>query len=176
MRMLYILCGLPYAGKTTLARFLQRQLGWVYIALDDINGEFGRGLNGAAITPDEWEHTYQQAYQRIRHVLRQGKTVLFDAANFTREQRETLRTFAKEEGKTSRVIYVTTSEEVARIRWMANSIYPTRSIVRDEDFQQVVDKFEAPTADEHVLLFDGQSTPQQWLQGQHELSLLLKRD
>lgn len=36
---LYILCGLPFAGKTTLTRALERKLGFALVELDAINLE-----------------------------------------------------------------------------------------------------------------------------------------
>jgi adenylate kinase family enzyme len=38
---LYILCGLPFAGKTTLAKELVKRFGFVHIGIDQINTNFG---------------------------------------------------------------------------------------------------------------------------------------
>ena len=69
MQTLIFLCGLPFAGKTTLARAIADQLRVPYLALDAINSERGLGLAGAAITPAEWEGTYAEAYRRIATTL-----------------------------------------------------------------------------------------------------------
>ncbi len=74
---LYILCGLPFAGKTTLARALERQLGLALVGLDAINTARGVGLHGEAISPEEWDETYAEAY-RQRAAL---KTVQHSHAN-----------------------------------------------------------------------------------------------
>ena len=58
---LLLMCGLPFAGKTTLATALAERFGWQYISLDAINTERGMGLNGRAIEPDEWSETYSEA-------------------------------------------------------------------------------------------------------------------
>jgi len=62
---LYILCGLPFAGKTTLARAMARRLGFVSIALDDVNSERGVGLSGEAIPQAEWAKSYAEAHRRL---------------------------------------------------------------------------------------------------------------
>lgn len=41
MPKLFILCGLPFAGKTTLAKELEKQFGWVRLSIDEVKFEFG---------------------------------------------------------------------------------------------------------------------------------------
>jgi hypothetical protein len=48
------MCGLPFAGKTTLARGIIAQLGWHYVSLDAINTERGMGLDGKSIALEEY--------------------------------------------------------------------------------------------------------------------------
>jgi hypothetical protein len=43
---LYILCGSPFAGRSTLARALVAATGCESVALDAINSEYGAGLRG----------------------------------------------------------------------------------------------------------------------------------
>ncbi|WP_134123775.1 hypothetical protein [Kribbella kalugense] len=69
--MLIILTGLPYCGKTTLARALE-QTGAAVVELDHINRERGfRIEDGVPMT--EWPETIRQAEARIeasdRHIL-----------------------------------------------------------------------------------------------------------
>ena len=69
---LYILCGLPFAGKSTLAGELAKTLSAAYVQLDAINGERGLGLDGKRISSVDWDETYRIAYQRVESYLRQG--------------------------------------------------------------------------------------------------------
>lgn len=160
---LYILCGLPYAGKSTLARALTRRFGWEHIAIDAINGERGLGLDGQAIAAADWDITYGEAFRRLRAALAREATVVFDAPSFTREQRDELRAMAGECGAMARVLYVATPEAVARARWLGNRRTRERSDVRDEDFANVLAQFVAPEADEDALVFDGQSAAEDWI-------------
>src|SRR5690242_17359837 len=91
---LYILCGFPFSGKTTLARELLSRLGLAYVSIDAINTERGVGLEGKSISPQAWDVTYRLAYDRLADALSVGQSVLFDHVNFTRGQRDELRTIA----------------------------------------------------------------------------------
>src|SRR5688572_3242756 len=71
------MCGLSFAGKTTLAREIVRLVGAEYISLDDINEE--RGLYGGdGISRHEWEKTSFIAVERMAPVLEAGRDVLLD--------------------------------------------------------------------------------------------------
>ena len=160
---LYILCGLPFAGKTTLAKALVRELDLSRVSIDDLNNERGIWDDEKGLSPEEWMDVYNEAYRRIDALLSQGKSVLDDNANFTREQRDHLRAIAANYHVPTTVIYVTTSLSEVRRRWQENRQTKVRSDVRDEDFAQVVDSFEAPTDDEHVVRYDGVMPIEEWI-------------
>ncbi len=76
---LYILCGLPFSGKSTLAKELVRQFGWVRVDLDQINSERGLGgLGNDDISNNDWRITYQMSYDAVDKALKEGKTVIND--------------------------------------------------------------------------------------------------
>lgn len=160
---LIMMCGLPFAGKSTLARAVAAHLGAVHLETDAINTERGLGANGAAITTREWAATYREAYRRLEASLCAANTVVYDAVNYRRVQRDQLRRIARRCDATVQVIFVTTPAEQARQRLKRNRVRRTRFDVRDEDFAEVASRFEPPTADEHVLHYDGNEPIEQWL-------------
>lgn len=160
---LFFLCGLPFAGKSTLARALAAHTGARHIALDAINTERGLGLDGAAITPEQWDETYAVTYRRIEEALAAGDSVIYDETCFLRAQRDTVRAIAARAGACAQLIWVTTPEATARARWLANRQSGVRFDVRDDNFAQVVTRFEPPTPDERALRYDGASPPEAWL-------------
>ena len=160
---LYILCGLPFAGKTTLARALERQLDIALVELDAINTARGVGLHGEAISPEEWDETYAEAYRQLDTFLAAGQSVLFDAASFTKAQRDFLRTLAGKRGSSSLVIYLDVSEAEARQRWLQNRATGARYDVRDEDFAQVVNFFEPPTPEEQAVCYRPLQPADEWI-------------
>lgn len=160
---LYILCGLPFAGKSTLGKRMSELLGCSLVQLDAINDELGVGLAGAPILPREWEATYNEFHARTSRWLHKGETVICDAASFTRAQRDVLRGIAAQAGASASVIYVRVSPDVAAARWRQNRIQPSRGDVSDENFAYVLDNFESPASDEVVLLYDGSRRVDEWV-------------
>ena len=159
---LIMMCGLPFAGKTTLARQIAALCQWAYISLDAINGEYGVGLHGQAITTAQWERTYAEAYRRVSATLPR-QSVVYDETNFLRQQRDLLRRIAAQVGVPASVLYVATSEAEARSRWQRNRITHERGDVRGGDFWNVVRRFERPAADENMVPFDPTIPLAAWL-------------
>jgi predicted kinase len=164
---LYFLCGLPFAGKSTLARALVAHTGARHISLDAINTERGLGLDGdgAAITPEQWDVTYAEAYRRIEETLTAGGSVVYDETCFLRSQRDAVRAIAARSGARAQLIWVTTPEAAARARLLANRQTGERFDIRDDNFELVATRFEPPTPDERALRYDGASPHEAWLAG-----------
>ncbi|HEX9037634.1 MAG TPA: AAA family ATPase [Ktedonobacterales bacterium] len=115
------------------------------------------------MSPEQWDATYTEAYRRIADALARGKSVVYDETNFLRAQRDAARAIAARCGAATRLIWVTAPEATARARWQTNRRASARYDVRDEDFEQVVRRFEEPTEDERALLYDGVSPVEAWL-------------
>lgn len=160
---LYVLCGLPFAGKSTLARALAARLGIPRVELDAINTERGLGLDLAPIEPEQWTATFEEAYRRVTSHLHAGASVIFDAGGFTRAQRDGLRAMSSGCAAAACLIHVRVSPEVATARWQSNRLTGERYDIRDDYFAQGLDHFEPPTADENALVYDGSQPLDIWL-------------
>ncbi len=160
---LYILCGLSFAGKTTLAKEMVNVLGIKHVAIDDINTERGIWNGETGLSSEEWEKTYEIAYQRITMFLGQGESVVDDSANFTKEQRDRLRTIAERYNAQTCVIFVDVPLAEVQHRWQENRQTLLRADVRDDDFAHVVEQFEPPAANENVLRYDGSVSAEVWI-------------
>ena len=160
---LYILCGLPFAGKTTLANALVRRFDLHRVVIDDINGERGLWDDEIGLSPEEWANTYQEAYRRIDAFLGAGESVIDDSVNFTRSLRDQLRDIARRRAAQAIVVFVDVSLDEARRRWRANRQTAVRDDVRDADFANVADHFEPPQADEEALHYDGTTPLGVWI-------------
>src|SRR5260370_18711738 len=114
MPRIYILCGLPFAGKTTLAKLLVQRLGLPRVSIDEINGERGLGFNNSLISSADWDSTYAESYRQLDAYLHAGRSVIYDAANFTRSKRDKARAVAAQSGSGGCVIYVATPEPIVR--------------------------------------------------------------
>ena len=162
MTTLYVMCGLPFAGKSTLVKELIKRFDFSLVASDEINSERGIGLHGEAIPMQEWDKTYDVVYKRLMQLLSQGKTVIYDDCNFTKKQRDIAKDIAQTQQAQTRVIYVNTSKEEVTKRWQQNRITSHRFDIRDEDFAQVVDNFQAPTQDEGVIIYNCSFPLEKW--------------
>lgn len=158
-----MLCGLPFAGKSTLARRLAERFGWMHLEIDAILRERGIGFDGEVIARNAWSAAYREGYRRLGALLDAGHNVVYDATNFRRVQRDQTRRIAAKHGATTRLIYVATSESEAQRRRDCNRVQRLRAGVRDEDFAEVRDRFQPLDADEHALLYDGSSPIDTWI-------------
>lgn len=163
MPRIYILCGLAFAGKTTLAKTLARLLDLPRVSIDEINSSRGMGLQNAWITPEDWQITYAEAYRQLAEHLRAGRSVIDDAGNFTRAEREEVRAIAAQQNAEAFVIYVTTPASTARQRWLLNRVTHERHDIRDDYFEMGLNNFEPPAEDEAVLYYTNQQDIHAWL-------------
>lgn len=95
MAKLYLLCGIPFSGKTTLAKEIVRKLGYTRIDLDDIKFELhGTDVKDEELKQEDWDVIYQEMYKRIKTSLKEGQTVIHDTGNFTKYERGLVRKIA----------------------------------------------------------------------------------
>jgi predicted kinase len=104
---LYILCGLPYSGKTYLASKIIAETGCAYVSIDAILKDLGYDWDTNNL-PDEqgWKQVFDASYQKSRDALKEGLNVLYDSTNHTKASRNALRAVARDVGATANVIYV----------------------------------------------------------------------
>lgn len=161
---LYILCGIPFSGKTVLAKELVKLKGWVRIDLDDVKFEiFGNDIKDGDLKQKDWDKVYQIMYQRIQEQLEKGNTVVHDTGNFTKHERNLIRKIAKKLNILTTVIWVNTPENIARNRLKTNQQTSERFSVSEADFDEVVAEMEPPSADENYITYDSSISPQDWI-------------
>ena len=155
MQSVLLLCGLPFAGKTTAAGELQEQLGATVISLDAINAERGlRGGDGIAV--EEWQRSHHVALARLAEALEAGQRfVVVDDTNCLRFLRDGYREVARRFGAGTRVVILPADAEEAARRLRENRDSGTRNDVRDEVFAETVDLFEWPGDDESPVIWTG---------------------
>jgi predicted kinase len=120
-------------------------------------------LDGAEITPAQWDVTYAEVYRRIETALLTGERTVYDETCFSRAQRDIVRAIAARAAASAQLIWVTTPIASAHARLLANRQSGLRHNVSDENFALVVTRFEAPTPDEKPLRYDGTIPVEEWL-------------
>lgn len=163
-RKLYIFCGIPFSGKTTLAQRAVELLGYAWIDLDEIKFTlFGQAIQDQAIDQPGWDNIYQEMFRQIEKHLKANQTVIHDTGNFTKNERNKVRLIATKLGIDSLTIFVDTSVDVAKRRLLENRKSKARFNVSNADFDQTVAKMEPPTNSEPHLVYKPEYPMDKWI-------------
>jgi predicted kinase len=147
---LYLMCGLAFSGKSTLAGAIAARAGATIVSLDAINA--ARGLRGGlGIPEEEWAWTHRQALELTRSALARGRSVVVDDTNCFRSLRDDYRAAAAAHGATAVVVYLDVPLPVVRSRMRANEKAPSRHPVSETVLLDLAGKFEPPAPDEPML-------------------------
>ncbi len=154
MNKLYILCGIPFSGKSTLAKAISDKLGCERVDLDKIKFDlYGKDIKDGDLQQKDWDAIYQKMYLVIEGFLKQGKSVVHDTGNFTKHERELVRLIANKLGVRTKTIFVDTPKSTAYERLLKNRKTGARFDVTDKDFESTVTEMELPTKDENFTIF-----------------------
>lgn len=159
---LYIMCGLAFSGKSTLARKIAEHTRSRLIAFDKLwvkkekEQSISKGDEG-------WRFIRKVAQDEIKKTLNEGVSVIYDDNNVRFEHREEVRRIAEELGANAIVIYLNTPIELIRKRELTNKTTGERHEVEPENFQTVVEQLEVPTPNEHALEFTPEADVNEFL-------------
>lgn len=152
---LYILCGLAFAGKTTLCKRLVERRGLACVSLDAINEERGAGFGGDGLPPEEWGRTLALAEQRVEALLAAGANVVVDDTACFRWIRDRWRAIAASHGCLPILVHLDPGVEVIRSRIAAAAAAAAeggdRRLLREEVWVRHLAQFEAPGPDERPI-------------------------
>ena len=149
---LYLMCGLSFSGKTTLAKQIAERTGAAYVAYDH--------LWGAAIPPlepplpgwDDWLLVRKLARTCVAELLRAGRSVVYDDLNLEREDRADFRRVARAGGAECVVVYLETPIEVVLERRALNDRERARGETTLEKLRFDAAKLEPPGARERTVV------------------------
>lgn len=162
MTKLFIMCGLAFSGKSTLAEKIAEQDGYKLIAFDKlwVETEKSRSVPKDA---EGWRLIRDLAQEEILAALKSGVSVVYDDNNAKKEHRDELRNVAKEAGVESQVIYLDTSMNIIRLREETSKILQNRHEVEPENFNKVLQDFEPPTPDENTMVYKPKDNLQEFI-------------
>ena len=164
MSTLIILCGQPYAGKTTLSRAIVEKFGYETVDVDVTKEHlYGLGLKDDDLTHEQWVKIYEETDRQIADYLQGGRSVVDDSRNFRKFERVHAKAIADRCAADFLTVYVNTPEAVLRQRLAENRTHPTRHDIDDQVFEQFLTLFEPPTEDEHPLVFTCGDDLEEWL-------------
>lgn len=148
---LILTCGLPGAGKTTLARQLAADRGAVCLTKDEWLWALG-ATPWDTPTREKVEH---ELWRLGQEVLRLGLSVVVDFGLWARSERDAMRALARDLGAGVELHYLDVSVEDLWRRIDARNSAPPwdRHPIRRADLEEWLLRFEAPDAAE-LALFD----------------------
>lgn len=160
--------GLPFSGKSTLARAVEQALSAELVELDAMSGDVVADPDDASA----WIERYHLAHERIRSTLIRGEFVVFDAVNHRAHQRDRLRRIAAAAGTSTRFVWLDVPAEVALARLRRNRLFPSRQGVPERGFSEIEDAFEPPDGEPDVLVYDGLIPVARWVEDLADVLLL----
>jgi predicted kinase len=150
-QILYILCGMPFSGKTTLAKKIAQKFNSEIVAFDWIWTEIYPSENPDLKNKDnQWLKVRNSAKERITALLKEGRSVVYDDVNPKYEHREEFRQLGKKLGIETKVIFLDLSFAEIKKRRSVNLINKDRHDVSDQNFNKAIADFEKPTNGENV--------------------------
>jgi predicted kinase len=145
MTTLYLMCGLPGAGKTTVAKRLAKQVGAVRLCPDEWMTALGVDLFDEQ-TRDRLEILF---WRHAQDLLRLGQSVILESGFWLRSDRDEKRLGARAIGVAVELHYLAASiEELCRRLERRNTVLITREML--EGYAKL---FQAPGTEE-LALFD----------------------
>ena len=161
---LIVVCGLSFAGKTTLATAIAKRFAYEQVDVDDTKVRlFGVTFEENSLDQEAWNRIYEETDREIQAHLAAHKSVVDASRNFKRRERDRARALAHRSGARVIVVYVDTPERVARQRMLANRCRPTRVDWGDASFEQVVLAMQPPAHDEDPVVFHYQDNIETWI-------------
>ena len=155
MKTLYLLCGMPFSGKTTISKSVAQYLDISYISLDEINES--RGLfGGEGIPVEEWEKTHHLAMEQLKNLMPSQHDIILDDTNCFRWLRDRFRNLAAGYNYQTTIIFLDIPYAEIEKRIAANNKTQTRNKVKPEIIEQMNQTFEPPQADEKTISYIGQ--------------------
>ncbi|MBP9762003.1 ATP-binding protein [Patescibacteria group bacterium] len=161
---LYILCGLPFSGKTVLAKKLVEALNFERVDIDEFIFDHGyKSFDDPRITKELMHSFFTEYHDRLLQLLKENKNVISDTSNPSRSGRNKLRDLAASVEKKAIVIYVNTTPEEVMERYWKNKTTQERQDITEATLMNAISRMEAPQADETPLAYNQSMIFDEWI-------------
>lgn len=151
---LYLLLGLPGAGKTTTAQTISQLTGAVHLSSDNFRLSL---FETPTFTQDEHDALYKMLDYMCELLLKHGTSVVYDANLNRQMHREEKYKVARKVDAKVQLIWLEVPRELAKKRRLATQ---DKELVPSDEtpvkmFERIADIFEPPTKKESFIVLDG---------------------
>ncbi len=151
---LYLMLGYPGAGKTTAAEVIQKLTSAVHLSSDALRTSM---FDTPVFNQAEHDKLYSEIDRQTEAILSKGKSVIYDANLNRLEHRLEKYEICKRTGAQSRLIWVQTPKDIAKLR--ATEISRQHLVPKDETLSEMFDRIaniiEVPGTNEPFIPIDG---------------------
>jgi predicted kinase len=157
---LYLLCGYPGAGKTTAAKLIEKLTGATRLSSDEVRLQL---FPKPTFNHQEHAALYGYLDTTCYDLLKQQKSVIYDANLNRLTHRQEKYAMAQELGVNTVLIWVKTPKELAKSRAIQNErahLIPSGETA-NQMFERVAGAIEPPTPDESAIIVEGTTITQQ---------------
>lgn len=149
---LYIMCGVGFAGKSTLAKKIAEHTGATLVSQDAMYFEKEEELRLDPDSDEQWRMILTMCHGKIREELGGGNSVVFDDTSLQVSHRDELRDIARETSAETKVVFLDTPVEVQKERQARNKITGERHDVEQHHLDKAIEDLQPPTEGEHVIV------------------------
>ncbi|NIP40242.1 MAG: AAA family ATPase [Candidatus Aenigmarchaeota archaeon] len=146
--MLYIVCGLPGTGKTTLAKRIADETKSFLLNTDIIRRKV---IYDPEYTEREKSLIYNLLFEMAEKFLLTGKNVILDGTFYKEELRDRAKEIAKKTRNKFRIIEIVCSEEIIRKVMEKREKKESESDADFEVYRKIKKEFE-PIQEKHLVL------------------------
>ncbi len=164
VKKLIIICGISFAGKSTLGKAIAKRFDYAQVDVDDMKFQlYGHDSKDENLSHADWVRIYDETDKLLESYLQSGKTVIDASRNFRKSERQLARQIATKLEAGVVTIFVDTPEVIARQRLLENRKKKARPDVTDKDFEEILQVWEPPTADENPLVYHNGEDIDNWI-------------
>jgi predicted kinase len=157
---LYLLCGYPGAGKTTTAKLIEELTGAIRLSSDEARLQL---FPKPTFSPQEHTALYRYLDTTCSDLLKQQKSVIYDANLNRLKHRQEKYIIAQKLGVNAVLIWIKTPKELAKSRAAQNErahLIPSGETAH-QMFDRVAEAIEPPTPEESAIIIEGTNITQQ---------------
>lgn len=138
------MCGLPFSGKSTVARFISEETAATLISFDELWKEKCGAYPTGTVDEIRWELIHSKALVEIEIALRNGATVVYDDLNHVESLRNHLRQLARTFHAQMKVIFLDIPTNILNKRRLVSLQANDRHRVKQSNIDIASAQFEVP--------------------------------